>query len=400
MAWSIAYRLRTLVRDSTWVLPAAIIIALGSVAFWLPEVDQALDLDAGDYLDSNAAIQALASIGTGMITVTGLVFSFMLVALQFSNQAYSPRALSGFRRDNVVKVAFGVFTATFTYALLVVGDVGSVSEGYVPALSFYFALVLLLASVAMFLMLLNRLWRVLRLAEVLGTIGRAGRASIRQLHPDAFGEPDPEVGEGTVSRVVIHTGEPAVIRAVGIRPLIALGFRAGGRVELLRGVGEFVPTGAPLLRVVGEGRHAPDRALRRAVAFGDERTLDQDPLFAFRLLEDIAIKALSPAINDPTTAAQALDQIHDLLRRLAGRRLSRIAAFHGPRGNLRMTMPTADWDAYLHLALDEVRIYGHDSLQVHGRLTVMLEDLLSVAPPERRPSIEAQLELLGPPPTG
>jgi uncharacterized membrane protein len=120
---------------------------------------------------------------------------------------------------------------------------------------------------------------------------------------------------------------------------------------------------------------------------GEERTFDQDPKYAIRLLVDIAIRALSPAINDPTTAVQALDQIGDLLFRLGRRRLE-ASAFRDGDGHVRLVMRLPTWDDFLMLAFNEIRSYGADSVQVMRRMRALISDLIAVVPDERRPALE------------
>lgn len=135
------------------------------------------------------------------------------------------------------------------------------------------------------------------------------------------------------------------------------------------------------------------QGLLEALTFGPERTLQQDTAFGFRQLVDIAERALSPGINDPTTAVQAIDQLHDLLRRMIRRRLPSPSR-KDENGVLRLICPRPDWDSYVRLAMDEVRQYGKSSIQVTRRLRFLLEDLLRVAPAFRRGELERQLELL------
>jgi uncharacterized membrane protein len=142
----------------------------------------------------------------------------------------------------------------------------------------------------------------------------------------------------------------------------------------------------PILRVLGGNAPFPERSLRNAIEFGEERTFEQDPKYAIRLLVDIAIKALSPAINDPTTAVQALDQIEDLLVRLGRRRLE-IGAYHDGKGELRLLIAFPGWDDFLLLAFDEICFYGASSVQVVRRMKALVSDLLCVLPEERKPAL-------------
>jgi uncharacterized membrane protein len=160
------------------------------------------------------------------------------------------------------------------------------------------------------------------------------------------------------------------------------------------GVGETLVEDAVLLRVRGSAQNLPEQLLRRAVRLATTRTHEQDPKYAIRLLVDIAIRALSPAINDPTTAVQALDQIEDLLRRLGRRQLDAGYARDGT-GTIRVTFPVPTWQDYLALSFDEIRLFGATSVQVVRRLRSALVGLAdTVAGQERRDEVLRYLDHL------
>jgi uncharacterized membrane protein len=163
-------------------------------------------------------------------------------------------------------------------------------------------------------------------------------------------------------------------------------------VELVPRVGDFHATNEPLFRLYGSGPFDV-RKLRGAVALGPERTMEQDPMFAFRILLDIALKALSKAINDPTTAVLAIDQLHRLLRNLGKRHLSGEEILDRA-GQLRVIFHTPNWEDYVHLTFTELRFNGAESMQVVRRLRAMIEDLVRTLPEHRHPALLRELELL------
>ena len=174
--------------------------------------------------------------------------------------------------------------------------------------------------------------------------------------------------------------------------LVELAAEADCMFHVVPALGGFVPAGAALIRVEGDPSRVDRAAAADAVTFALERTLDQDVAYGFRMLVDMAERALSDSpFLDPTTAVQAIDRLHDGLRQLAVRKFPD-GRFRDASGRVRMTMPVMSWEAYVHLAFDEIRLAGIESPQVTRRLVAALEDLLDVAPPERRPVLQQQLE--------
>ena len=164
-------------------------------------------------------------------------------------------------------------------------------------------------------------------------------------------------------------------------------------IELVPQVGDFVAAGDRLFRIFQGGASLPADALRQSVAVGQERTLEQDPTFAFRIMVDIASKGLSPAINDPTTAVLAIDQIHHLLRNVGSRHLDD-ERVRDAAGRVRLVYRTPDWEDFVQLAVTEIRHFGGESIQVARRLRAMLENLIQTLPEQRAPLLRQELNLL------
>jgi len=175
--------------------------------------------------------------------------------------------------------------------------------------------------------------------------------------------------------------------------LVELARRADCLIELVPQVGDFVTRGDPLFRLYGGGGAVTERQVQQSVAIGPERTMEQDPEFAFRIVVDIASKALSPAINDPTTAVLALDQIHRLLRTVAHRQLDTGRVNDGA-GQLRLAYRTPDWDDFVSLSVTEIRHFGRESIQIVRRMRAMLEHMIDVVPPQRVALLRTELDLL------
>jgi uncharacterized membrane protein len=369
-------RVREYLRVSLWPIPALLILAALTLAEGMLAIDYSTD--SIDLIEGSTARDILSAIGGGMIAFIGFVFVAVLLAIQFGSQAFSPRLLRVLRADRALKVALGTFTATFLFALDILA---SIDPRNVPELSVFVAFLLLLASVVMFLVLVQRTSRDLRAASVIAKVGRHGRRAVARMQGSGD-VPDPP-GEDEEVREVRHEGTPGVIAAVHLDALARAARRAGARIELTRAVGDPVAGGGVVARVTPAETGLRDRAVLRALILADERTFAQDPGFALRILVDVAIKALSPAINDPTTAVQCLDQIQDLLGRLATRPL-------GPVGAESALLPAPGWEDYVALGLDEIRFYGAESSQVRARIEALVDELAPEVPAERRAALMAR----------
>jgi uncharacterized membrane protein len=189
-----------------------------------------------------------------------------------------------------------------------------------------------------------------------------------------------------LTQQAVHMGPPMAVAAYDIEGLAGLAKQADGLIVLPFAVGDTILEGESFITVLGGRRTVAEADLHTYVRLATERTFEQDLKYAFRLLVDIAIKALSPAVNDPTTAVQALDHIEDLLRRLSSRHL-RVGQVWDEAGVLRVRFPTPTWADFLSLAFDEIRFYGATSVQVIRRLRAALYDLDRVVPAERRAAI-------------
>jgi uncharacterized membrane protein len=163
-------------------------------------------------------------------------------------------------------------------------------------------------------------------------------------------------------------------------------------IELVPQVGDFVAVDEPLFNLY-DVHGIDEEELRDAIVFGSERTMEQDPTFAFRIVVDIALKALSPAINDPTTAVLAIDQLHRMLRSV-GRRNLRTDEISDASGQLRVIFRTPNWDDFVNLAFSEIRACGANNLQIVRRLRAMIENLKETLPNHRQDELQRQLSLL------
>jgi uncharacterized membrane protein len=397
----VRFRLREYLRSSLWFIPSAFV--LSAVVLWLVigAIDRAVDGD--DLLlayggGPDGAQEVLSAIATSMIAFTGVVFSITIVVLQLASGQFSPRVLRTFLRDRATQSSLGIFIATFVYALLVLRDVRAASpaqSAYVPGLSVSMALVVLAISLGVFVYYIHHIAQAIRVSWIVDAVADETRRSIAHQFPDAPDEGlELSIPSGDPAQVLVATA-PGVVQVVGRRALVALARRNDCVLVMRPSVGDFVPQGAALLDVYGRRELSVDD-VDEAVgefALGPERTMEQDPAFGFRQIVDIAVRGLSPAINDPTTAVQCLDHLHDLLRNLAGRPF-RSGRLGDEDGKLRLVVPPPSWEDYLDLALDEIRHYGATSIQVARRIRAVLDDLETVVAGREAEAVKRQRTVL------
>jgi uncharacterized membrane protein len=260
----------------------------------------------------------------------------------------------------------------------------------------FIAGVLGLVSIVVFLYLIDYAARFLRPVSIVQNVGRSGIAVIQSVYPESTTRPRSVESfrkPASPDRTVASAGTSGIVLAVDLDGLVAQARHANGIIEFVPQVGDFVAVDEPLFRLYAGAGAINDRQLQASVAFGSERTVEQDPTFAFRILVDIAIKALSPAINDPTTAVLAIDQLHRLLRKVGLRLVSR-EEICDEAGELRLIFRTPNWEDFVHLTCTEIRHCGAGSIQIVRRLRSMLENLMQTLPPHRHAELRQQLELL------
>src|ERR1700730_2040956 len=363
-----------------WLIPMAYAITSIICGFGLPRLEHTYLASYTLELSATSVQAYLAAVASGTMVLTGIVFSIAFVVVQFSAIAYSPRLVLWFARDPILYHSTGVFVATFMYSLSALVWVDRNDSGKVPL----FSLLLVNAMLILSVVLLSRLAQNinnLQITNVLHMIGNRGRDVIRDMfrHPDETGATDGDAIRNhadrnqldPVTQTLRYSGDPRAIASIDIDRLVLQAAQVGAVIVMACGGGDKLVENGTILRVHGAKRVLPDRQLVRALSLEIDRTFEQDPKYSIRILVDIAIKALSPAINDPTTAVQAIDQIEDLLCRLGGHDLDAGYA-NDVNGVLRLIYPMPTFEDYLTLAFDEIRQYGSAFVQVMRRLRAAL----------------------------
>jgi uncharacterized membrane protein len=295
-------------------------------------------------------------------------------------------------RDKPSQLAIGLFVATFVHAVLTIREVLDKGDGtgQVPGIAVVTSYVLVLASIAALVMYVHHIGQSLRVSALIELVGDETRTLIDRKYPDR-GPPAPVDVEAPY---VVEAPESGVVTMIGTDMLVAEAERAGVVLELVPALGAFVPAGGALFLVHGDPSGLDEDRLHAALSLKLEPTLDEDVAYGMRLLVDIAERSLSESpFQDPTTAVQAIDRLHDILRQLA-RRPFPDGHVHDGRGALRLRLKTMSWDDYVHLAFDEIRMAGAGSPQVSRRLVAALTDLQEIALASRVGVLDDELELL------
>ena len=393
MTWKQRYIIKSYLRSSLWIVPVAAGVAERVFRLIVEALEGRLS-----WVGYGLGLEGAKALASAVITLTlsFLVFTFgsLLVAIQVASGQYTPRIIATtLLRDNVIRFTVGLFVFTFLFCVRTLNHL----ETTVPQLAIFITGVLGLICLAAFMFLIDYAARLLRPVSLVKHVGNAGLAVIKSVYPEKLtGAPSvaaPPQDAGPIERTILHRGTSGIILALDMPQLIAEAEKANGVIEFAPQVGDFVGVDEPLFLLHGGATAVDEKALRDCVIFGSERTMEQDPLFAFRILVDIAIKALSAAINDPTTAVLAIDQLHRLLR-AAGQRDLRTDSILNRAGNLRVILRTPDWDDFIHLAFAEIRFYGASNIQIARRLRAMIINLANRLPAERHAALHQELDLL------
>jgi uncharacterized membrane protein len=376
-------------RGKLWLIPLVGLMAGVGLSFATVGIDRAghYELVSQSLSGGPAAVQhVLSTTASSLLSLTSLVLSLTLVAVQLAMGQFSPRIVGSLLQNRRSQIAIALFLATFAYTILVLRDVDD-RTNQVPGVSVLLCYVLTLASVATLLLYVHHVGQSLRVGGMIDLVGETTREEIERMYPEIEVElpiPD-DVITTRASGNVVRVHHDAAVQAARDEGCV---------LELIPAMGDYVPEGGQLLRVHGKPAAAVDRDLANLVKLGSERTHLTDPSYGIRKLVDIAQRSVSSSpFEDPTTTVQALHRIHECLRRLAVRRFPD-GRHRDDDGQVRFVTRELDWEGYVLLAFEEVRMAGACSPQVARRMRAALQDLLSCVPDDRKPPLERQLTLL------
>jgi uncharacterized membrane protein len=391
MQWADAFRVRQYVKGSLWLIPLLGALLGPLLALLDIAIEDQVRLPEIWHYSAGTASGVLTAIVGAMVGLLGFVVTIGVLVVQTATSTLSPRFMRLWYRDRLQKVVLATFALTFTFAFTLLRRTGGAHE-VVPNLGVTVAGFLVSVSLILLLFYLDRFTHSLRPVAVGSLVARAAlRTDPASFSHRASAIDASSAVSGRRMRLSVPSVRPGVVQALDVNGLIDAAARHDCVVVILRSPGDFVPMGGALFRVYGNASVPPSRDLTGRVALDLERTIEQDAAFGLRILVDIAIRALSPAVNDPTTAVQMIDQIEVFLTVLV--RLPVPGPYWvlaDPGGTARLLVPARSVAEYLQLALTEIIEYGAGAVQVCRRLAAMLDSLLATATPVNRAAIEAE----------
>lgn len=399
------------VRESLWFVPGQIVLAAVALAIGLVELDVLVDSEAlsrwprlfGAGADGSRGL--LAAIATSMITVAGVVFSITVVALSLTASQYTSRVLRNFMSDRLNQTVLGVFVGIFAYCLIVLRTIRGGDEGvFVPSLAVLFGLLLAFVGIGVLIYFIHHIASSIQASHILANVADETLHAVDRLFPDEVADSEPEEDAPALRADgrrwhPIPAGRTGYLQRVDPAVLVSLARKGETIIRMECGVGEFVIEGVPLASVLGSA--PPDgplvQGLQRAYTVGRQRTVDQDAAFGIRQIVDVALKGLSPGINDTTTAVMCLDYLTAILLRLSARRITSHARGHD--GELRVLACGPTFESLVGGAFNQIRDNAAGNTVALERLLRSLDALIirNIGAAQRRVllrQVEATTELL------
>ena len=405
-------RLAFRLRNSVWFIPGLWVIGAGClalVATWIDSVTPAIGRDLPLVFGGgpDGARSVLSSIAGSTITVAGVTFSITIVALQLASSQFSPRVLRDFMRDRISQSVLGSFVGAFFYSLLVLRSIRSADEDgteFVPAIAVTLAIALAVLAVAMLIYFIHHISTRIQVSSIVADIAHATERAIERDREGDGSSPDPNAkgpptpthdGQPDADPGLVPAAESGYLQLLDRRGITSVADELDLIVRLELAPGDWAQEGAPLFAVWPADAAGDDlaRRLNEHATIGAERSLEQDPAFGVRQLVDVAVKALSPGINDPTTARDCIGRVTQVLA-ARGREGEPARLGVGPDGHLRLIARPRTFAELVALGFDELRHYGAATPEIAIALASALRTLRSIVPAPHRPPVDEQLERL------
>jgi uncharacterized membrane protein len=378
-------------RGGFLVRPLTIALTLGCIgAFlsWLEESNPALGNWVPTVLflsraDPQVAQVILAGIAASIMTVVSIVFAILLMTLTLASMQFSPRIIVSFARDKVTQWTLGIFLGTFLYCMAALPAAHSLPQPFAPVATVTGAMLLAIACVGLLLFFIHHISQAISVNHIVDRIASETEVVIDDVMPWPRGQNRLELSD----RSDLSTWDKPVlcnvsgyIRFVDTKRLLDLATTYRVKVRVVRRVGQFVPTGTPLLMVYKAERLSPEDIvqLRGAFDFGPARTLQQDVEFGVLQIVDIALKAISPAVNDPSTAITCVDHLSRLMIRFTSREMPE-SQLYDLKGVARVSIRWIDLERLLDSAFEQIRMYSKTDIAVSMRLLRAFGDIAATS---------------------
>jgi uncharacterized membrane protein len=384
-------------RGGFLIRPLTIALALGCAGAFLPWLEEEFPAASAwvpavlfpSHADPQVAQVILAGIAASIMTVVSIVFAILLMTLTLASMQFSPRIIVSFSRDRVTQWTLGIFLGTFSYCMAALPAARSLPHPFAPVATVLGAMVLALACVGLLLFFIHHISQAISVSHIVDRIAEETEAMIDELMPGRrrlIRLKDAEPLTPNPSEHAVCNEVSGYIRFIDTRRLVAVAKHHHISIRVLRRVGHFVPAGIPLMMVSKGNRLPPEGTaeLLAAFDFGPTRTLQQDVEFGVLQIVDIALKAISPAVNDPTTAINCVDQLSRILIRFASREAPE-DLLYDPPGIVRASIGWMRFERLLDAAFEQIRMYSKTDVAVSLRLLRALNDIAASTPdPEFR----------------
>jgi uncharacterized membrane protein len=374
-------------RGGFLVRPVSIAIVLGcagALLSWIEESTPSISDWAPRVLffthsDPTVAQVILSDIATSTMTVVSIVFAILLMTLTLASMQFSPRIITNFARDRVTQWTLGIFLGTFLYCMAALPAAHNRPEPFAPVVTVIGAMILAIACVGLLLFFIHHISRAIGVNYIVDRIASETEAVIDEVMPSPRAEVHLQTSDSTqptIWETALLNDVSGYIRFVDLRQLLSLASSYHVKVQVVRRVGQFVPAGTPLLLVSKPDRlaGAKEAEFRDCFDFGPSRTLQQDVEFGVLQIVDIALKAISPAVNDPSTGITCVDQLSRIMIRFASREIPE-SSVYDLGGVARVNMLWIDFEQLLDSAFEQIRMYATGDVAVSLRLLRAFGDI-------------------------
>jgi uncharacterized membrane protein len=380
-------------RGGFLIRPLTIALALGGAGAFFSWVEEEFPAASTwvptvlfpSHADPQVAQVILAGIAASIMTVVSIVFAILLMTLTLASMQFSPRIIVSFSRDRVTQWTLGIFLGTFSYCMAALPAAHSLPHPFAPVATVLGAMVLALVCVGLLLFFIHHISQAISVNHIVDRIAAETEATIDEIMPWPHRLnhhlKDAEPLRPNPSEVAVLSVDSGYIRFVDTRRLVALAKHYHVTIRVLRRVGHFVPAGIPLM-MVSKGKRLPPEGVAElliALDFGPTRTLQQDVEFGILQIVDVALKAISPAVNDPTTAINCVDQLSRILIRFASRQPPE-DLLYDPPGIVRASIGWIHFERLLDAAFEQIRMYSKTDVAVSLRLLRALGDIAASTP--------------------